>query len=138
VATGSIFPAPILLAPPNRQDFQPNAEVVLSWEPVGELSADAYYVVTVAYTHLGEIWFDDVPWIRATSWTLSEHTYLKDLSDNGEYLWSVQVMRQTGTDADGKPAGVPLSPKSEERSVIWKAESGGGGGSGSTPPPPPP
>jgi hypothetical protein len=124
-----------LLAPPDRQDFQPNAEIVLTWESVGELPADAFYMVSVAYVHLGEIWFDDVPWSKDTSWTLTQHTYLRDLSDNDEFRWSVQVVRQTGTDDGGKPVGVPLSPKSEERLVIWKTE-GSGGGSGSTPPPP--
>jgi capsular exopolysaccharide synthesis family protein len=135
--TGNLFPAPTLLAPPDRQDFQPNAEIVLTWEPVGELPADAFYVVSVAYIHFGETWFDDVPWSKDTSWTLTEHTYLKDLSDNDEFRWSVQVVRQTGTDAGGKPTGVPLSPKSEERLVIWKTE-GSGGGSGVPPPLPPP
>jgi hypothetical protein len=135
-ATGTELPAPELLAPEDRQDFQPDAEIVLSWEPVGELPADAFYVVSVAYLHLGETWFDDVPWTRDTSWTLSEHDYLKDLSDNDEYRWSVRVMRQTGTDAGGKPVGVPLSPSSEERLVIWKSQASGG--PGAPPPPPPP
>jgi hypothetical protein len=99
---------------------------------VGELPSDAFYEVSVAYIHLGQTWHDDVPWTRDTSWTLSEHAYLKDLSDNDEFRWSVQVMRQTGTDAGGKPVGVPLSPQSEERLLIWKTADVGGPG----PPPP--
>jgi hypothetical protein len=109
---------------------------------VEELAADAYYAISVAYTHLGETWFDDVPWTRSTTWTLTEHSYLQDLSDNGQFVWSVQVVRQTGTDASGKPTGVPLSAPSEERMVTWRRESGGGGGGGgggaNTPAPPPP
>ena len=142
VATSTPLPAPALLSPPDRQDFSPDAEIVLAWQPVEELAADAYYAVSVAYTHLGETWFDDVPWTRSTTWTLTEHSYLQDLSDNGQFVWSVQVVRQTGTDASGKPTGVSLSAPSEERMVTWRRESGGGGGGGgggaNTPAPPPP
>jgi capsular polysaccharide biosynthesis protein len=139
-ATGTLLRAPVLLSPLDKQDFPPDAEIVLAWQPAGTLAADAYYAITVSYSHLGETWFDDVPWTRNTSWTLTEHAYLQDLSDNGQYRWSVQVVRQTGTDANGKPTGVPLSAQSEVRLLTWRKESGGGGGGGgaSTPVPPPP
>ncbi len=52
-----------------------------------------------------------------TSWRLNEHDYLLDLSDDGQFHWSVQVMRQTGVDADGKPIGEPLSGRSDERTL---------------------
>jgi len=141
VATGTLLQAPVLLSPLDKQDFPPDAEIVLAWQPVGALAADAFYAITVAYSHLGETWFDNVPWTRDTTWTLTEHSYLQDLSDNGQYRWSVQVVRQTGTDASGKPTGVPLSAPSEERMLTWRRESGGGGGGGggaNTPAPPPP
>jgi hypothetical protein len=125
-----------LLAPPDRQDFQPSAEVVLAWEWTGELAEDAFYEVSVAYSHLGERWFDDVPWLRETSWTLTNHDYLPALSDDGQYWWSVQVVGQTGTGADGKPIGEPLSARSEERLVIWRKTSGGGPAGTPTAPPP--
>jgi hypothetical protein len=137
--TSTALPAPTLLAPADRQEFQEDAEIVLQWEPVGELPADAYYAITVAYSHFGETWHDEVPWTRETSWTLSEHAYLLDLADNGWFEWSVQVMRQTGEDADGKPTGVPLSRTSEVRMLVWNRSSGDGGSSPeSTPPLPPP
>lgn len=138
--TSTLSPAPVLLGPLDRQDFSPDAEIVLTWQPVGTLAADAYYAITVSYSHLGETWFDDVPWTRSTSWTLTEHSYLQDLSDNGQYRWSVQVVRQTGTDPNGKPTGVPLSAPSEERMLTWRKESSGGGSGGgvNTPAPPPP
>lgn len=138
--TSAALPAPVLLAPVDRQEFQEDAEILLEWEPVGELPADAHYAITVAYFHLGETWNDEVPWTRDTSWTLSEHAYLLDLADNGWFEWSVQVMRQTGEDADGRPTGVPLSPPSESRLLVWNRSSGDGGGDSpeSTPPVPPP
>jgi hypothetical protein len=100
------------------------------------LAEGAFYEVTVAYSHLGERWFDDVPWLRETSWTLTSHDYLPGLSDDGNYWWSVQVVRQIGTGADGKPVGVPLSAPSEERLVTWRKPASGEGFS--TPEAPPP
>lgn len=138
--TSTALPAPVLLAPLDRQEFQEDAEIVLRWEPVGELPADAYYAITVRYSHFGETWQDDVPWTRATSWALTEHAYLLDLADNGWFEWSVQVMRQTGEDADGRPTGVALSAPSEVRMLVWNRRPTGGGGNspGGTPPVPPP
>jgi hypothetical protein len=110
----------------------------LAWRPVGELPPDARFVITLAYTHLGATWYDEVPWTRETSWILSEHSYLLDLSDDGQYQWLVQVVRQTGVNANGQPVGVPLSPPSEVRTLLWRRAGGGGGGPGNTPPVPPP
>jgi hypothetical protein len=122
-----LLPPPKLLAPLDRQDFQTSAEIVLTWEPVAELAPDAYYAVTVAFSHLGERWIDDVPWTRETRWTLTQHAYLQDLSDDGQFWWSVQVVRQIGTGADGQPAGVPVSEPSEERLVTWRKPPSGEG-----------
>ena len=135
--TPTSLPAPTLLAPSDRQEFPANAEVVLAWQPVGELPADAYYAISVAYSHQGATWYDDVPWTRDTTWALSEHDYLLDMSDDGQFRWSVQVVRQTGVDAGGKPTGLPLSAPSAVRTLIWTRSSPGGGGGGTPTPPPP-
>jgi hypothetical protein len=114
------------LAPSERQEFLENDAVVLTWQAVDKLPADAYYAISVAYLHQGKVWYDEVPWTQNTSWTLSQHRYLLDLSDNGEFQWSVQVMRQTGEDAAGNPTGLPLSPPSAVRTLLWRRISGGG------------
>jgi hypothetical protein len=137
-ATGTPLPPPELLAPSDGQEFSQDAEILLTWQSVGELPSDASYEVIVAYMHLGETWYDEVPWIQDTSWTLSEHGYLLDLSDDGQFHWSVQVVRQTGVDANGNPTGIPLSPPSEVRTLIWRRASDGGVGTPTIPPPLPP
>jgi hypothetical protein len=88
----------------------------------GPLPDDAYYVPTVPYSHLGEIWADETPWLKDVTWRLSDHVYLLALSDNGVYRWSVQVMRRTGFDARGRPVGVPLSAPSEVWTFHWGAQ----------------
>ena len=110
--------------------FTSDQLVELSWKPVGQLADEEHYKITVAYTHRGQTWYDEIPWTRDTSWLLSEHRYLLDLCDDGLYHWSVQVVRRTGVDAEGKPVGTPLSPMSEERTLTWQVVSDGGGGNG--------
>jgi hypothetical protein len=82
-------------------------------------------VVSVAYSHEEETWYDDVPWTQETTWTLSQHRYLLDLSDDGLFRWSVRVVRQTGVDANDKPTGVPLGPPSKVWTLIWREEGPG-------------
>jgi hypothetical protein len=106
--------------------FTDQDEIVLSWQSVGQLPADTYYVTTVAFSRAGETWYDETPWVRDTRWTLSEHRYLLDLSDNGQYDWSVRVMRRTGVNAQGRPIGVALSPSSEVRTLIWRVSAAPG------------
>ena len=118
--TPTPLPVPELLSPEDGQGFLANDEIVLRWQPVGDLPMDAYYVVTVAYSRLGDTWYDETPWIQDTRWLLSEHDYLLDLSDNGKFFWSVQVMRQTDVDAEGKPRGIAISPSSDSWSLTWR------------------
>jgi hypothetical protein len=118
------FPAPALAGPADGQEFAASDTVVLQWNPVGPLPADGYYVVNLAYVHNGETWTDDTPWTRQAQWVVSEHAYLLDLSDDCRFRWSVRVMRKTGTDAQGRPTGVPLSPASGERTFIWRRPAG--------------
>ncbi len=140
-ASGTLLPAPTLIAPQDQQVFQEDDEIVLAWEPVGNVTGDSYYAITVAYTHLGATWYDDVPWTHGTTWTLSEHGYLLDLSDDGRFEWSVQVVRPKGLDANGRPMGEALSAPSEVRALTWSRPSSSGGqapGGPTVPPPLPP
>ncbi len=134
--TPTPLPAPELLSPEDGQAFSENDEIALRWQSVGVLPRDAYYVITVAFYRLGEVWYDDTPWTEDTSWALGEHDYLLDLSDDGQFQWSVQVMRQTGLDDDGKPIGNAISPSSETWSLTWRRSESSP--SLPTPPPPPP
>jgi hypothetical protein len=132
------FPAPVLLAPLNGHLFSEGEEIVLAWLPVGSLPADVFYVPTVSYSHQGATWSDETPWTQNTRWTLSEHRYLLDLSDDGLFYWTVQVMRKTGEDGNGRPVGRPVSPVSEEGSFTWTYGFGGRPLPTATKAPPPP
>lgn len=137
---GVQFPAPVLVSPGGGRVYSDRDTITLTWQPVGQLAPNEYYVPTVAFSPVADpsqTWYDDTPWIKETSWTLSEHRYLLTVSSNGEFRWAVQVMRRTGIDNDGKPDGIAISPMSEVRTLIWKPGSGGGGAQ-NTPVVPPP
>ena len=122
----------MLRSPPDSHGFTFRDEVVLEWEPVGQLAPDEYYVPIVEWVRWGKPTLDETPWIKETRWRMSEHDWLLAYSDNGEFRWSVQVMRRTGTNDKDRPVGSPRSPVSEVRTLLWKRKDDSGGG----PPPP--
>lgn len=130
------YPAPGLSSPQDGQVFSERDLITLRWQPVGQLAPNEYYVPTVAYLHQGETWYDETPWVKETVWTLSDHRYLMDLSDDGQFRWAVRVMRRTGISEEGRPEGTVASPLSDVRTLIWKAPTEGGGRG--TPQPPKP
>jgi serine/threonine-protein kinase len=127
------FPAPTLLGPPDGQEFAPADEILLEWQPVGQLPSDGFYEVVLTFAPASDpsqTWTDETPWVKEARWRLSEHDYLPGLSADEQFRWSVRVMRQTGTNAEGQPTGTALSPASATRTLIWRRPSEGGGGGG--------
>ena len=117
--TRTQYSAPTLLAPASGQSFGTGATIVLQWQSVGTLARDEYYVISLWYSHGSEIWYDETPWTRETSWTASDHDYLPGLSNDGRFSWSVRVVRQTGTDAAGRLLSEPASPPSATFVFNW-------------------
>ncbi len=118
---GSLLPAPTLLAPRDGTYYSESfAEIILRWSAVKpSLAPDEYYLITISFKHENEIW-TDYAWTQETNWSVAEHKYLPGLSHDGLFHWSVKLIHQTGTRADGVPEGIPLSQPSVERSFIWK------------------
>jgi hypothetical protein len=130
----------VLVSPFPNQVFSSRDTVTLQWQPVGNLAPDEYYEIVVAYSPSqdpGKTWYDETPWTKGTSWNLSDHGYLINLSSDGVFRWAVHVMRRTGINDKGKPTGVARSPMSEVRPLTWKHGGGGDGGGGTSEPPPP-
>jgi hypothetical protein len=138
------FRAPNLQSPPDGQGFAHGDQIVLSWDSVGQLPENAYYEIAVSFSPASDpaqTWTDETPWVKQTSWTLSEHDYLPALSADGKFRWSVRVMNKTGENVQGRPTGTPLSPMSAVRTLTWQAPSspgGGGDGGNGRPTSPPP
>jgi LysM repeat protein len=102
---------PSLLTPFDGQDIDAST-VLLNWTSTGHLADDEYYVV-----HLE--WPDGQTtehWAKNTSWRLTESAR----PSSGTTIWSVTIMRQTGTASDGQPVGQRLSGPGTVQSFEWR------------------
>ncbi len=113
------YPSPLLVGPENRETFASDERPILQWEPSGDLRPGVFYVITLAYSYRGLTVYDDVPWVTETSWDASEHRYLRDVAEQGQFYWSLTLMRRTGVNAEGKPIGAAISAMSEVRGFTW-------------------
>lgn len=122
----------VLLGPEDGAAFTgPDAVIVLNWQEARPLAADEYYLVTIPYPHDGGTW-QEVQWVQQASFQVPAYLYGL-LSEPRECRWYVTLMRQTGTDAEGKKEGVALGEPSETRTFVWHLDSGRSGpGPGNT------
>lgn len=114
------YPAPALAGPANGTTFEPNAQITLSWQPMGTLGPDDYYVVHIQHT-TGV----DQQWTKGTSLAVPRYLYGMVEAAERRYTWYVVVMRQTGTTAQGYRTGVAISPESEHRWFTWRFQEPG-------------
>ena len=59
--TPTPIPAPVLRSPPDGHVYAFRDEIVLEWEPVGQLAADEFYVPIVERTQWGNLVLDETP-----------------------------------------------------------------------------
>lgn len=112
-----LLPAPELVSPALGGRFLGTAgPIVLRWQAVLELAGDEYYAVLVQYDY-GESTYDVTLTTRQTQITLPERLYRTP--NCGVFNWQVTLMRQTGVDAAGQPAGVPIGYNSLYWYVQW-------------------
>lgn len=106
------YPAPVLVSPPNDQRFEQRMPT-LAWQPVGDLAADEYYVVTIPHAQgVDEQWTKDT--------RVNPPAYLLNLAfPNHRYTWDVRVRLHTGTKANGGKDGPERGAVSEQGSFYW-------------------
>ncbi len=114
------WPAPKLLSPANEQRFfgDPNAQIWLTWEPVGVLGKDEWYSVSVRYFANGVVNYTG-SWEKDARWMLPGTLFMKYDPARPGFQWDVTVMKQTSTKPDGSREGVPTSQTSETRTFYW-------------------
>ena len=92
---------------------------------------DEYYRVTIPYPHDGGTWHE-IQWVQQPNFQVPDYLYGL-LSEPRECQWYVTTMHQTGTHAEGKMVGTPLSEDSDTRTFVWHLDAGRPGpGPGST------
>jgi len=112
------YAAPHLISPEPEMVFSGQYdEIVLKWEPVGELADNEFYDVTIRYFIGDEPRYWGSGLIKDTTWKVPlEAGYGQAGKD--EFWWWVTV-REGGTAKNGNP-DTPISPSSEERIFYWK------------------
>ena len=117
-----LLPGPELVSPPLGARFEGlGRPVVLQWKPVKPLAPDEYYEVDVDYNRVETNNLVRLT-TRATELTLPVGLY--ETPNCGVFNWQVTLMRQTGTDAAGRPQGQAVSYRSLYWYVRWSYPAG--------------
>ncbi|HEX9075147.1 MAG TPA: hypothetical protein VF932_05180 [Anaerolineae bacterium] len=109
--------APELTSPPLGTRVQGASQpITLQWKGANPLASDEFYEVMVDYNYR-----EANPTVtfttRDSQITLPESLY--HMPNCHVFNWQVRVMRQTGTDAKGQPAGEPVTYNSLYWYMIW-------------------
>lgn len=116
------YTVPWSLMPPDQSEFGPDDPVVLTWASPGILRPDEWYVVRLTTPNIPQDSSHRVEqevWLKATSWRLPA-SFHNALQGPTLFSWSVQVMHETGTNADNSRTGEPLSARGPVKSFTWK------------------
>jgi len=112
-----LLPPPELAGPELGTTFTGTSQpIVLSWEPLKELTPDEYYRVSVDF-NFSETNTTVTYATRDTRFTLPEELFGRP--NCAVFNWQVTLMQQTGTDKNGQPVGKPLSFSSLYSYVRW-------------------
>ena len=113
--TSPWFEAPTLMEPSDGMRYVGrDADIRLSWQSVGQLKADEFYVVRIPHP-----WGVEYGWTKQTFWQVP--SYLYDLAPSSrELTWRVRVehFSGTGTPTPGE-GGAPAGEYSTTRSFFW-------------------
>ncbi len=116
------YPPIELIGPAPEEQFEPDHDVNLSWQPVGALAENEWYAVRIRWSQNGDLKVGGHNVVDATSWVVPYEFYERKADvENGvyPYEWFVFVEGMT-TDENGKEKPIPLSPESKPRRFIWK------------------
>jgi len=100
------YPAPALLSPADGLITR-RAELLFNWTATGILADDLYYVLRLEWANGEQTYY----WTKSTG----QRVNLSEKSAPGPVVWTVDVMRRTGTDADGAPVGDVVTPGHHRR-----------------------
>ena len=109
------FPSPVLIEPSDGTRYVGRDDNIrLSWQSVGQLEDDVFYVVSIAHP-----WGVEHGWTKQTSWQVPSYMY--DLAPpSRELIWRVRVESFSGT---GTPTadqgGVAASEYTKTRFFLW-------------------
>jgi len=109
----------VLTDPEDGAQFTSGQEVVLKWEPAGELAEDEWYAVRINWLQNDERAYGGTN-TKDTFWVIPTEQYygLADQGTGRVYEWQVFVEKVT-TNAAGEKTGEPVSIPSKTRTFFW-------------------
>lgn len=105
------YTSPNLLSPTAKQVVDAPT-LFFNWTSTGLLAPDEFYVLKLTWANGSQT----ETWVKNSSWRISK----EQRPANGPISWTVTIMRQTGTTAEGSPTGINLTAPSEPRTVEWR------------------
>ncbi len=117
-----VYPAPLLLGPPDGQEFsEEEAElpILLNWLSVGLLGEGEWYSVTVQQMASEGEEREIVEFTRANSYHVSPELRPALEAESHLFEWEVRVVRLIETGVEGSPEVVPIGRRSETHTFYW-------------------
>jgi LysM repeat protein len=112
------YNAPVILSPLDGQTFEGNGDpILLQWASVAILRENEYYFVRLEQVDSGKP--PTTFRTRATGWHIPVELFPQPDDPRRVFQWQVRVVRETGTDADGKPIYSDAGPASAARTFRW-------------------
>jgi len=109
---------PVLMQPENDKLFAGEfSEVILEWEPVGELQADEYYDLTIMHIFGDEPNYSGSTRTRETSLKLNPDIGVGEAGGDRFYWWV--TVRKDNTAPTPNSLDLPVSPQSDAGTFIW-------------------
>lgn len=112
------YPAPTLMTPANDELFAGRfSEVIIEWQPVGELAADEYYDLTIMHIFAEEPQYTGFA-TQETRLQLKPEDVGVGQAGGDRFYWWVTV-RKANSAPSPEALDRPLSPQSEAGTFIW-------------------
>ncbi len=123
VSSELVYPAAILLAPPDGSEFrEEDAEtpILLNWLSVGLLGEDEWYSVSIQYLNDDEAEEQEILNLgKATSYRVPLELRPPSEAETHLFEWQVTVIRLVETELEGEPQTVQIGRESEKRGFYW-------------------
>lgn len=107
----SAYSTPNLLSPTTNEVVDAPT-LLFNWTATSLLAHDEFYVLQLTWAN-GQ---HTETWLKNSSWRIAK----EDRPANSFITWTVAVMRQTGSKADGSPTGINLTSPAKPRTVEWR------------------
>jgi len=108
---GPKYALPDLLIPTDGQVVD-GSTLLLNWTSTGLLAEDEFYVVKLIWPNSTTTEY----WTKSSSWRISKD----QRPAGGLIIWTVTIMRQTGTSPDGTPIGKTLTLPGKVHTFEWR------------------